>query len=82
MHIIIGMPPHIIIMGMPQAIIRFMRSQQSFIISMVVPSIGIIVQTMPAGVISQVIMQVGIGIMPAIIGIICVMFGIMPRLSG
>ena len=73
MHIIIGMPPHIIIIGMPQAIICVIRSQQSFIISMVMPSIGIIVQTIPRGVISQVIRP--IGIMPAIIGI---MFGIIP----
>ena len=33
LHIIMGMPLHIIIMGMPMDIIEVMASQQSFIIS-------------------------------------------------
>ncbi len=55
MHIIIGMPEHIIITGIPMAIVAVMRSQQSFIMSIGIPSIGFIVQTIPAGVISQLI---------------------------
>jgi hypothetical protein len=54
------------------------------------PSIGIIVQTIPRPVISQVVLHIitGIGIMPAIIGImlaimfIGVMPGIMPAIIG
>ncbi len=42
MHIIIGMPPIDIIMGMPMPIMLIMRLQQSMIISMDMPSIGII----------------------------------------
>lgn len=55
MHIIIGIPGHIIIAGIPIAMVKFMRSQQSFIISIAMPSIGFIVQTIPSGVISQLI---------------------------
>lgn len=55
MHIIIGIPGHIIIAGMPQFIIAVIRSQHSFIMSIDMPSIGIIVHTMPFGVISHVI---------------------------
>jgi hypothetical protein len=81
LHIIIGMPPHDIIMGMPMFIIAVMRSQQSFIISIDMPSIGIISQTMPVGVILQVmvhiIMGMAIGIIPPII---CI--GIMPFIIG
>ena len=82
MQSIIGIPPHIIVIGMPQAIILFIWSQQSFIMSMVMSSIGIIVQTMPRGVISQVILHVGIRIMPAIIGIMFVIIGIMFGIIG
>jgi hypothetical protein len=72
---IIGMPGHIIIAGMPMAIIDIMRSQYSFIMSIGMPSIGFMVQTMPAGVISHVIWHIIIGIgigipsMPPIIDI-------------
>jgi hypothetical protein len=80
MHIIL---PLIIMTGMPIFIMEFMRSQHSFIISIVMLPAGVILHTMPAGVISQVmehiigIMGIIIGIMfmPGIIGIIC---GIMP----
>lgn len=75
------MPPHDIIMGMPMFIMAVMRSQQSFIISIDMPSIGIISQTMPVGVILQVmvhiIMGMPIGIIPPII---CI--GIMPFIIG
>jgi hypothetical protein len=64
---IIGMPPHIIIMGMPADIIMVMRSQQAFIISIVMPSPGVMRQTMPVGVISQVMRHVIIGIIMGII---------------
>lgn len=70
---IIGMPGHIIMAGMPMLIMDIMRSQNSFIMSIAMPSIGFMVQTIPAGVISHVIWHIisgmGIGIMPPIIGI-------------
>src|SRR5690349_18365428 len=70
MHIIIGMPPHIIIIGAPIAIIAFMASQRSAMRGIIDGSIGIILMTMPSFVISQDIRQ-DIGIMPPpIIGII------------
>lgn len=79
MHIIIGMPLQLIIMGMPMLI---MRVQHSFIMSMVMPAMGFMVQTMPSAVMSQVMVQVItgiiIGIMPFIIGIM----GIMPFIMG
>jgi hypothetical protein len=64
---IIGMPPHIIIMGMPADIIMVIRSQQAFIISIVMPSHGVMRQIMPVGVISQVMRHVIIGIIMGII---------------
>lgn len=71
---IIGMPPHIIIMGMPPCIMDIMRLQQSMNMSMLMPSIGIISHVMPFLVIVQVILAImtGIicGIMPPIIGFI------------
>jgi hypothetical protein len=68
-HIII-MPPHIIIIGMA-FIMAIIFVQHSMNISLDIPSIGIMVQVMPSGVISQVIRPIIIGI-----GIICM--GIMP----
>ncbi|CCG41118.1 hypothetical protein [Magnetospirillum molischianum] len=68
---IIGIPLHIIIIGMPIAIIVVMRSHIAVIMSMVMPAVGIILQTMPSAVISQVIAQQGVGI---IIGIIMPLF--------
>jgi hypothetical protein len=62
MHIIIGILEHIIIAGIPIDIAAFMRSQQSFIMSIAMPSIGFMVQTMPSAVISQVIVHIIIGI--------------------
>lgn len=71
---IIGMPPHIIIMGIPPCIMDIMRLQQSMNMSMLMPSIGIISHIMPFLVIWQVIFAImtGIicGIMPPIIGFI------------
>ncbi len=70
MHIIIGMPPHIIIIGIPIAIIAFIASQRSVMRAIIDGSIGIIFMTMPSFVISQDIRHV-IGIIPPlIIGII------------
>ena len=81
MHIIIGMPPHIIIIGAPMAIIDCMASQRSFMRGIIEGSIGIIFIIMPSFVISQDILHI-IGIMPLIImGIIMPMppiIGIMP----
>ena len=73
MHIIIGMPLHIIIIGAPMAIIDCMASQRSFMRGIIEASVGIIFMTMPSFVISQDILQfIGIIIMPFII------MGIMP----
>jgi len=78
MHIIIGMPPHIIIVGAPMAIIEFMASQRSFMRDIIAGSVGIIFIIMPSFVISQDILHI-IGIMPLIIiGIIMPMLGIIP----
>ena len=71
MHIIIGMPPHIIIIGAPMAIIDCMASQRSFMRGIIDESVGIIFIIMPSFVISQDILHI-IGIMPGII------IGIMP----
>lgn len=84
MHIIIGMPLQLIIIGMP---VPIMRVQASFIMSMDMPAMGFMVQTMPSAVISQVMVQhitgIIIGIMPfmampPIIGICIMGIGIMP----
>ncbi len=82
MHIIIGMPPHIIIIGAPMAIMEFMASQRSFMRDIIAGSVGIIFIIMPSFVISQDILHI-IGIMPLIIiGIIMPMPGIMPFIIG
>jgi hypothetical protein len=82
MHIIIGMPPHIIIIGAPMAIIDCMASQRSFMRGIIDASVGIIFIIMPSLVISQVILHI-IGIMPGIIiGIIMPMPPIMPFIIG
>jgi len=78
--IIIGMPPHIIIIGAPMAIIELMASQRSFMRGIIDESIGIIFIIMPSFVISQDILHM-IGIMPPpIMGII--MGIIMPFIIG
>ena len=80
MHIIIGMPPHIIIMGMPAPIMVIMRWQHSLNISMDMPSPGMTLQVMALPDISQLIFIIGtaIGIMPGIIGIILFIMGMPP----
>ena len=81
MHIIMGMPPHIIIMGMPAPIIVIMRWQLSLNISMDMPSPGMTLQVMVPPDISQLIFIIGtaIGIMLGIIpGIIPLIMGIPP----
>ena len=50
-----GVLPHIMVIGMPQAIMRFIVSQHIFSMSMLIMPVGIIMQTMPLPVISQVI---------------------------
>lgn len=50
-----GIEPHIIIIGIPQAIMRFIMSQQHFSIAMSIMPMGIIMHIMPLSVISQVI---------------------------
>jgi hypothetical protein len=66
-HIIIGMPPHDIMAGIPIDIIPFIMSQQAFIISSCEASMGVILQTMPSGVISHVMRAIIMGRMPPII---------------
>lgn len=83
MHNIIGMPFIIIMQGMPIAIIEFIASQHSRIMSIDMPSIGIILHIMPSFPISQVILA----IMGRIIGIIIgmpmpIMLPIMPFIIG
>ena len=81
MHIIIGMPPHIIIVGAPMAIMEFIASQRSFMRDIIAGSVGIIFIIMPSFVISQDILHI-IGIMPGIIIGIMPMPGIMPFIIG
>ena len=81
-HIIIGMPPQHIIIGIPAVIMAIMRSQHCVNISIVMPAIGFISQVMPSGVIVQVICAIIIGIMPFIIGIIPFIMGIIPFIIG
>jgi hypothetical protein len=57
---------------------RIIMSQRSFIMSIVMPSIGIIFMTIPSLVISQDILHIMGGIiMPGIIGFMPIMLGIM-----
>ncbi|NEI71659.1 hypothetical protein GR212_18920 [Rhizobium lusitanum] len=74
-HII--MLPHIIIIGMPFDIMDIMRLQASMNMSLSMPSIGIISQTMPLAVILQVILPIIICIMGIIIGFIIGIWPIM-----
>ncbi|MEJ1964127.1 MAG: hypothetical protein WDO56_22325 [Gammaproteobacteria bacterium] len=57
-----GVVPHIMVIGIPQAIMRFIVSQHILSISMLIMPVGIIMQVMPFAVISQVIF--GIMAMP------------------
>jgi hypothetical protein len=86
-------PPHIIIIGMPEFIISIMRRHMSMNISWDMPSIGIIWQVMPDFVISHFTLPIIIGIiMPFIIGIMLpgmppimgmdIGIGIMPPIMG
>ena len=85
MHPIIIMPPHIIIIGMA-FIIAIIFVQHSMNISLDMPSIGIMVQVMPSGVIAAVILHIIImarhhGHHPALPGI-PIGIGIMPPIIG
>lgn len=84
MHIIMGMPPHIIIMGMPAPIMLIMRWQDSLNISMDMPSPGMTLHIIVLPDISQLIFIIGtaIGIMPGIIDIMLFIMGIMPLIMG
>ncbi len=57
-----GVFPHIIVIGIPHAIMRFIVSQHILSISMLIMPVGIIMQSMPFAVIVQVIF--GIMAMP------------------
>ena len=82
--LIIGMPAQVIMQDMPLAIMDVIIVHMSFIMSIVVPSPGIIVHIMPLSVISQVmrqfigiIMAIGIdGMAPMFMGIDIVFIGI------
>jgi hypothetical protein len=52
--LIIGMPEHIIMHGVPFFIIMVMVAHMSFIMSMLMPSAGIIMHCMPLSVMVQV----------------------------
>ena len=83
MHIIIGMPLHIIIMGAPMAIIDCMASQHCFMRAIIEASVGIIFIIMPSFVISQDILHaIGIIIMPFIIIGIIMPMPFMPFIIG
>lgn len=58
MQTIIGMLPHIMVMGMPQPIMRFIDSQHIFSMSMLIMPVGIIMQTMPLDSIVHVILGI------------------------
>jgi len=80
---IIGVEPHISVMGMPQLIMLVIMSQHILSISMLIMPVGFIVQLMPLPVISQVMVghiampqQLIMG-MPAHIIMHCVPFFIM-----
>ncbi|UWX04133.1 hypothetical protein H1235_01665 [Pseudoxanthomonas sp. NC8] len=55
MHTIIGVPPHTMVIGMPQPIMRFIASQHIFIMSMPIIPVGFIMQTMPPASMVQLI---------------------------
>ncbi|MBX5139503.1 hypothetical protein HJB79_12115 [Rhizobium lentis] len=84
-HII--MPPQFIMTGMPPDIMDIMRLQHSMNMSLSMPSIGFISQTMPSAVMEQfiepIIIIIGI-IAPFIIGIMGMpdIIGIMPPIIG
>ena len=82
MHIIIGMPPHIIITGAPIAIIELIASQRSFMRDIIEASVGIIFIIMPSFVISQDILHIMDIMAPFIMGIIMLFMGIMPFIMG
>ncbi|WP_438005505.1 hypothetical protein WME89_43420 [Sorangium sp. So ce321] len=89
MPIIMGIPPHIIVIGMPADIIFIIASQRSLSMSIDMPSGGIILQVIPSLPISQDILHI-IGmpmpimfcIMPIMLGIMPIMLGIMPIMLG
>ncbi|WP_315337859.1 hypothetical protein [Pseudomonas grimontii] len=67
---IIGMPLQLIIMGMAQSfIILFMSMQQLFIMSMLMPGIGIILHIMPSAIMVHSMTHFIMGIGMPIIGI-------------
>jgi hypothetical protein len=53
-----GVLPHIMVIGMPQAIMRFIISQHILSISMLIMPVGIIMQVMPVAVISHIILGI------------------------
>ena len=55
MHTMHGVLPHIMVIGMPHAIMRFMVSQHILSMSMLIMPVGVIMQSMPLGVMVQVI---------------------------
>ena len=58
MHTMTGIEPHIMVIGMPQAIIRFIMSQQLLSMSMLIMPLGIIISIMPLAAISNFIIGI------------------------
>jgi hypothetical protein len=84
MHIIMGIPPIMHIIGMPICMPRIIISQRSFIISIMEGSMGthfIVMPSLPISIVSLHIMGIGIGIMPGIPIIIWGIIG-MPIICG
>ncbi|WP_437925764.1 hypothetical protein WMF37_43045 [Sorangium sp. So ce291] len=82
MPIITGIPPHIIVIGIPADIIFIIASQRSLSMSIDMPSGGIILQVIPSLPISQDILHI-IGMpMPIMFCIMPIMLGIMPIMPG
>ncbi|WP_437620732.1 hypothetical protein [Sorangium sp. So ce1151] len=76
MPIIMGIPPHIIVIGIPADIIFIIASQRSLSMSIDMPSGGIILQVIPSLPISQDILHI-IGMpMPIMFCIMLIMLGI------
>ncbi|WKB55859.1 hypothetical protein [Eleftheria terrae] len=84
--IIIGMPLQVIMQGMPLAIMLFSMSQQSRIMPIDMPSVGVMVQLRPSSVISVLMWHIiGLIIMPiagvSVIGIVIIAFMAAPGVN-
>ncbi|PDS76790.1 hypothetical protein [Rhizobium sp. L43] len=76
------MPPQFIMTGMPPDIIDIMRLQHSMNMSLSMPSIGFISQTMPSAVMVHFMAPIIIGIIPPFIMGMPDIIGIIPPIIG